>query len=406
MTALLVPLAFGSVRTHHSTEPVRAVSVTHTLLGRDLVRAIGDLGATGRLPTADEASRQLVDALRDGPDLTESATASPPWEDAPYDPVRDAALGIAGPVLDAYIRADQTLARSTPDCGLHWSYLAGIGKVESNHARGQVDVNGTTPVPILGPVLDGGPGMAAIADTDGGRLDGDPVWDRAVGPMQFIPRTWARYGADGNGDGKVDPHNIYDAALSAGRYLCSGGLDLRKPEELVTAIFRYNHSNAYVSRVLGLAVAYSLGVSPLPTPPLPALPPLTQRLKPAAAPAPAPTTTAAPPAPTATPPPCEPVSSTRRRPTTTTSPTGSTTPPPTATSVPCVSATPPPATTDTTKSTSATRPTRRPVPRPTSPEPSVTPTPSSPPPGASTSPARGSTTGSTSRPGSATPTGS
>ena len=58
-------------------------------------------------------------------------------------------------------------------------------------------------------------GFAAIADTDGGALDGDARWDHAVGPMQFIPSTWQLAGRDGNGDGTADPFNIDDAALSA-----------------------------------------------------------------------------------------------------------------------------------------------------------------------------------------------
>jgi len=63
-------------------------------------------------------------------------------------------------------------------------------------------------------------------DTDGGMLDGDTTWDRAVGPFQFIPSTWARWKADGNADGVADPQNIEDAALAAGRYLCAGGTNL------------------------------------------------------------------------------------------------------------------------------------------------------------------------------------
>ncbi|MGO2634339.1 MAG: lytic murein transglycosylase [Galactobacter sp.] len=76
---------------------------------------------------------------------------------------------------------------------------------------------------IYGIALNGGDKVAAIPDTDQGKLDGDTKWDRAVGPMQFIPSTWASVKQDGNGDGMVDVQQIDDAALSAGIYLCDAG---------------------------------------------------------------------------------------------------------------------------------------------------------------------------------------
>ena len=134
------------------------------------------------------------------------------------------ASGIPGTVLAAYQKAANDLAVAKPGCGITWPLLAGIGKVESAHASGgRVDASGLTRGKILGPVLDGGPGMAAISDTDQGRYDGDSRWDRAVGPMQFIPGTWNTFGADGNGDGVKDPHNVFDASRAAGDYLCSSG---------------------------------------------------------------------------------------------------------------------------------------------------------------------------------------
>jgi len=42
---------------------------------------------------------------------------------------------------------------------------------------------------------------AVVVDSDGGALDGDARYDRATGPMQFLPGTWRSIGADGNGDG-------------------------------------------------------------------------------------------------------------------------------------------------------------------------------------------------------------
>ncbi|GAA1569662.1 MULTISPECIES: lytic transglycosylase domain-containing protein [Kribbella] len=168
------------------------------------------------------------------------------------------ASGIPGTVLAAYQKAARDLAMSMPGCHITWPLLAGIGKVESDHASGgKVDANGNTRGRILGPVLDGGPGMAAIADTDQGVYDGNPTWDRAVGPMQFVPGTWKTFGADGNGDGVKDPHNVFDAARAAGDYLCSGGANLSDPQGLVQAVLRYNHSMDYVSTVLRWMQSYS-----------------------------------------------------------------------------------------------------------------------------------------------------
>ncbi|MEU7061432.1 lytic transglycosylase domain-containing protein [Streptomyces sp. NPDC046197] len=152
-------------------------------------------------------------------------------------------------VFAAYRRAEAELARTEPACRLRWQLLAAIGQVESGQARGgRVSPDGTAVPPILGPRLDGG-AFAAVRDTDGGVHDGDTVYDRAVGPMQFIPSTWARWGVDGNGDGRADPENVYDAALAAGRYLCAGGRDLSDPAELDRAILGYNHSRSYLRTV-------------------------------------------------------------------------------------------------------------------------------------------------------------
>ena len=152
-------------------------------------------------------------------------------------------------VFAAYLRAEDRLAREAPGCRLRWQLLAAIGQVESGQARGgRVTKGGTTVAPILGPRLDG-VAFALIRDTDGGVHDGDTAYDRAVGPMQFIPSTWARWGADGNGDGRTDPNNVFDAALAAGRYLCAGGRDLSVPAELDRAILGYNHSTAYLRTV-------------------------------------------------------------------------------------------------------------------------------------------------------------
>lgn len=191
--------------------------------------------------------------------------AAPGTPAAPAADILVGALGIPELVLQAYRDAEATLATTTPGCRLPWHLLAAIGRIESGHAGGgRTTVTGTTVSPILGPVLDGRSAAdAVIRDTDGGALDGNSDFDRAVGPMQFIPGTWASYAADGNGDGVSDPNNVFDAALAAGNYLCSGGLDMANPADATVAVLRYNNSAAYTSNVLAWSAAYSGGAAPV-----------------------------------------------------------------------------------------------------------------------------------------------
>ena len=168
-------------------------------------------------------------------------------------------------VLAAYSDAAGALSRTDRTCHLHWQLLAGIGRIESEHADGgQLLSNGNTVTPILGPLLDGSNGTAAIHDTDHGRWDGNTTWDRAVGPMQFIPSTWAVVGRDGNDDGVADPNNIDDATVSAAYYLCADQRDLSDPQTLRQAVFSYNHSLDHVAAVLAWAAYYTDGQVPAP----------------------------------------------------------------------------------------------------------------------------------------------
>jgi membrane-bound lytic murein transglycosylase B len=162
--------------------------------------------------------------------------------------------GIPGRAVLAYAGAATAIAAEDPGCRLGWSTLAGLGAVESHHGTiggSAPQEDGTVQPPILGPRLDG-TDYDAIDDTDGGRVDGDPRWDRAVGPFQFLPSTWEQWGADGSGDGVADPQQLDDAALAAGRYLCSSG-DLSQPASWRDAIFAYNHLDSYVDAVAAAA---------------------------------------------------------------------------------------------------------------------------------------------------------
>ena len=169
-----------------------------------------------------------------------------------------AATGIPERALSAYAFAHVSIAEEEPECGLDWTTIAAIGSIESDHGShgtSVLDENGYSQPAIIGRALDGN-GVAKIADTDGGLFDGDVTWDRAVGPMQFIPSTWAKWASDANGDDVADPNQIDDAALASARYLCASG-SMTSPEGWRAAVFSYNHDNDYVDKVATVANEYA-----------------------------------------------------------------------------------------------------------------------------------------------------
>ena len=122
--------------------------------------------------------------------------------------------------LDLY---KQAAAKWCP--GLSWTVLAAIGQIESDHGR------------------NAGPSSAG-----------------ALGPMQFMPATWKVYGVDGDGDGKADIMNPFDAVPAAAHYLCANGA-AQGGQHLYSAVFHYNHADWYVQEVLNLAKAYARNYS-------------------------------------------------------------------------------------------------------------------------------------------------
>jgi hypothetical protein len=142
------------------------------------------------------------------------STTTAPRGSTPADTFGPGLGGIPIVALRAYRLAASRADRLNPSCGITWPLLAAIGRVESNHGRfagAILHADGASTPKIIGIPLDG-PGTALIRDTDHGRLDGDVVYDRAVGPMQFIPSTWAEFSVHANGDHVPDPFNIFDAA--------------------------------------------------------------------------------------------------------------------------------------------------------------------------------------------------
>lgn len=175
------------------------------------------------------------------------------------------ATGIGVTALEAYGNAAEIQRQQHPACGITWTTLAGIAGTESKHGRhhgARVAPNGDTSPPIRGPELDGTNGNMRMLDHRyPTRADGSPNYVRAEGPFQFLPETWQRFGVDANGDGKADPDNIDDAALSAARYLCvSAGGDMTTPTGWMKALLVYNYSRPYAEEVRDRANAYSVNV--------------------------------------------------------------------------------------------------------------------------------------------------
>jgi membrane-bound lytic murein transglycosylase B len=245
LACLTTPLAGAQPRQHRHTTPAAQADLGSllALTGPDPVAAVP---VTQPAPTPSPASAPAPAAARPAPAAISGLAAN----------------GIPSVALNAYRVAAARMDHADPGCGIAWWLLAGIGRVESDHGRfagARLLANGTSVPKIIGIPLDGH-GTEVVRDTDGGRLDGDPVYDRAVGPMQFVPQTWESYGVDATGDGVADPFNINDAALTAARYLCAAGGNLRTHDGQVRAVLTYNHSNAYLAEVLALADAYRRGV--------------------------------------------------------------------------------------------------------------------------------------------------
>ncbi|MGI6879690.1 lytic transglycosylase domain-containing protein [Microbacterium sp. gxy059] len=221
------------------------------------VGAIGFLGVLALLTVAD-GSEPAEAAPADPPPTVAAPAPDPQPAEGDWADQAAALTGIPPRALAAYVAAD-AYAREELGCDVGWNTLAGIGWVESHHGTlqgGSIEDDGVARPGIRGIPLDGENETMRIPDSDGGALDGDTEWDRAVGPMQFIPETWRIWGVSASGEGEPSPHSIDDAAFTAARYLCQTDGTLAEPEQWIRAIRSYNDTADYQQRVAATAEGY------------------------------------------------------------------------------------------------------------------------------------------------------
>ncbi|WP_447644685.1 lytic transglycosylase domain-containing protein [Nocardioides zeae] len=236
--------------------PMAALSAAATVV------IAGSGGPVGTLTAADDTVTEGAIAVPTDAVETPASVSVPDAVTPTNDPQivsASSTSGIPAVALGAYQRAQTIINGADTSCRISWQLIAAIGRVESDHGRfggGQLSDEGVATPGIFGVPLDGTNGTSRILDTDAGELDNDATYDRAVGPMQFIPSTWRVIRVDADGDGVRDPQNIHDAALGTAVYLCSGTEDLSSEAGKRAAVLRYNRSEDYVNLVLAIEQAY------------------------------------------------------------------------------------------------------------------------------------------------------
>ncbi|WP_148613633.1 lytic transglycosylase domain-containing protein [Nocardioides rubriscoriae] len=256
---------FGRIQRAAALVPLALLSAAWTASLTTAVTPAADVSAAttdpgGLLPDGSSVPAQAIEApasVSGTDDIT--GTVGGPQGDAQQIVATSSTNGIPSAALAAYQRAETVINAADPSCRLSWQLVAAIGRVESNHGRfggSALDADGLARPGILGPPLNGRNNTQLIRDTDAGQYDDDTVFDRAAGPMQFIPSTWSVVGVDADNDGVRNPQDIDDASLATAVYLCSGDDDLSTLSGQRASVYRYNHSDTYVDLVLSIMDAY------------------------------------------------------------------------------------------------------------------------------------------------------
>ena len=234
ISSLIAAVALGeaSVRGRHtevgpvrsdlaSTEPVPRPGDLTPLPVLMPTRAEPEPTQSETEPTQSEPDEHEVE-VEDAPTRpqTDESVAQPVSEDA------DIVEPIPVPV-EIDVEAVYEWAGAGSRCGLSPNVLHAVGNAASANGLidgGSFDNDATSIPPIFGQTGDGTTtNLAALTDTDDGAVDLDTTWDRPVGPFQFLPASWERFGYDANQDGIADPQNLWDAAGSAANFLCEMG---------------------------------------------------------------------------------------------------------------------------------------------------------------------------------------
>jgi hypothetical protein len=203
-------LGIGEVDMLVNTQVSRQLGLVHSVAALISAPALSIKALTADVdkvvgPTARTASLRQQEVPAASPTVTPTQSSVP------------AASGLPSSYLQLF---QESAADYCP--GLSWTVLAAIGQIESGDGSND------------------GPSSAG-----------------ALGPMQFLPSTWAIWGIDGFGQtGSPNIMNPYDAVPSAARMLCADGA-AGGGNSLANAIFDYNHATWYVDDVLALAAQYA-----------------------------------------------------------------------------------------------------------------------------------------------------
>ena len=256
----------------HRATPVSARRLRRSMLSTSLA-TMALATATGGTQAFVLPDAQAAPLLGPTPSGSYSTPSEPTWDDpvvvtssrstehsprAGWRAGADRLDDIPDAALTAYQRSAAVMDEASPGSRLHWTLLAAVGRVLTDHGqRGghRVDDRGSVRPGIVGRPLRARGGKR-VGDTEAGLLDEDRRFDRPVGPMLLSPADWTVAGVDGDTNGKRNPQDLDDASLALAVLLCHPGEDLRTTKGKRAALRRINNTPGFVRAVLEVDAAY------------------------------------------------------------------------------------------------------------------------------------------------------